>query len=215
MSDYSTNLLDTLSVGQAGKETTVNQALDAMSPAAYYGRRASTSSGNTWGYYGAKVLIGGVVTSVNHGTVTMTLSATNYLEADRTTGAVTVNASAFTAGKIPLYTVVCGSSAPTDWTDHRIWQMDFSERLAKSLTDANTTLSYAEARARIMDFSGTLTATRNIVVPLSPKEWIVYNGTGQSLQFIGATGTGVTVAATKRAIIYADGTNVVRVTADT
>lgn len=215
MSDYSTNLMDTLSIGQAGKETTVNQALDALSPASYYGRRASTSSGNTWGYYGAKVLIGGVVTSVNHGTLTMTLSATNYVEADRTTGAVTVNASGFTAGKIPLYTVVCGASAPTGWTDHRILQMQFSERLAKSLSDANTTLSYAEARARIMDFSGTLSATRDIVVPLSPKEWIVYNGTGQSLRFIGPTGTGITVATTKRAIIYADGTNVVRVTADT
>jgi hypothetical protein len=215
MSDYSTNLMDTLSVVQAGKETTVNQALDALSPGAYYGRRASTSSGNTWGYYGAKVLIGGVVTEINHGTLTMTLSATNYIEASRTTGAVTVNAAAFTAGSIPLYTVVCGSSAPTDWDDHRVWQASFAERLAKALSDANTTLSYAEARARIMDFSGTLTTTRDIIVPLSPKEWIVYNGTGQSLRFIGATGTGITVATTKRAIIYADGTNVVRVTADT
>ena len=62
----------------------------------------------------------------------------------------------------------------------------------------------------------SLTATRNVVVPLAVRQWTVYNGTtgAQSLQFIGASGTGVTVTNGKRAIIYADGTNVVRVTAD-
>jgi hypothetical protein len=38
---------------------------------------------------------------------------------------------------------------------------------------------------------------------------------GQSLQFIGASGTGVTVANGKRAIFYFDGTNYVRVSPDT
>jgi hypothetical protein len=37
---------------------------------------------------------------------------------------------------------------------------------------------------------------------------------GHGVQVIGATGTGVTIADGKRAIVYADGTNVVRVTAD-
>jgi hypothetical protein len=37
---------------------------------------------------------------------------------------------------------------------------------------------------------------------------------GFGVQVIGATGTGITVADGKRAIVYADGTNVVRVTAD-
>jgi len=52
---------------------------------------------------------------------------------------------------------------------------------------------------------------------LKPRQWTVFNNTagGFGLQFIGATGTGITVAAGKRAILYADGTNIVRVTADT
>jgi hypothetical protein len=66
-----------------------------------------------------------------------------------------------------------------------------------------------------LTFTGTLTATRNITVPLVGKrQWTVYNGTGQSLQFIGATGTGITVATLKHAIVRSDGTNIVRVTAD-
>lgn len=93
-------------------------------------------------------------------------------------------------------------------------------RIVRQLTtDANYTAVQADYQARIMEFTSSvsLTATRDIVVPLvSGYEWTVFNNTtgAQSLQFIGATGTGITVANGKRAIIYADGTNIVRVTAD-
>ena len=82
--------------------------------------------------------------------------------------------------------------------------------------DANTTLTQAEARNNIIELTGTLTAARNIVLPLAVRQYTVFNGTtgGFGLQFIGASGTGITVAAGKRAIVYADGTNIVRVTAD-
>ena len=84
------------------------------------------------------------------------------------------------------------------------------------MTDANTTLAANEERNEILEFTGTLTVQRNIVLPLGAQQWTVFNNTtgGFGLQFIGATGTGVVVAAGMRAIIYADGTNVVRVTAD-
>jgi hypothetical protein len=89
-------------------------------------------------------------------------------------------------------------------------------RLAKALTDANTTLSAAEARNKVMEFTGTLTADRNVVVPLAPFIWAVFNNTtgGFNLNFIGATGTGILVGAGKRAMIYSDATNVQRLTAD-
>lgn len=90
--------------------------------------------------------------------------------------------------------------------------------LDKAVSDANTTLTAAEAREEILQITGTLTAQRDVVVPLDAgKEWTVYNGTtgGFGIQIIGATGTGVVVGAGKRAIVYSDGTNVVRVTADT
>src|SRR5579864_6342453 len=90
-------------------------------------------------------------------------------------------------------------------------------RIVRQLTsDANYTAVQLDYQARIMEFTSSvsLTGTRNIVVPInSAYQWTVFNNTtgGQSLQFIGVTGTGITVASTKRAIIYADGTNIQRV----
>lgn len=94
-------------------------------------------------------------------------------------------------------------------------------RIVRQITvDANYTAVQADYQATIMEFTSSvsLTGTRNVVVPLnSAYQWTVFNNTtgAQSLQFIGTTGTGITVANGKRAIIYADGTNIVRVTPDT
>jgi hypothetical protein len=95
-------------------------------------------------------------------------------------------------------------------------------RIVRQLTaDANYTAVQQDYQASIMEFTSSLslTGTRNIVVPINNAvyRWIVFNNTtgGQSLQFIGLTGTGVTVANGKRAIIYTDLTNVQRVTPDT
>lgn len=89
-------------------------------------------------------------------------------------------------------------------------------KLALALSDANTTLTYDQPFNAILEFTGTLSAQRNLVLPLTARQYTVYNNTtgGFGLQFIGATGTGVVVGAGKRALIYADGTNIVRVTAD-
>lgn len=94
-----------------------------------------------------------------------------------------------------------------------------NERATISMaTDANKTATAAEAASRILSVTSTvsLTATRNVILPLTPRQWTVFNGTtgAQSIQFIGPTGTGITVANGKRAILYSDGTNIVRVTPD-
>ena len=214
MADSTTNI-DGIVQGQGAQDATANAVFDAVSPAACFGRRASTSSGMAWGYYGGKVRIAGVVTSIANGTVTMSPSATNYVEAHPDTGVVSKNTTSFTAGYLPLYTVVTGASTVTSYTDQRISYV-LNDTMAKALSDANTTLTQAESSASVLTFTGTLTATRDIVVPLVGKrQWTVYNGTGQSLRFIGASGTGITVATLKHAIVRSDGTNIVRVTADT
>lgn len=213
----STITFDALVQSQASKEITANAMFDALSPASLYGRRQSTSSGLTWGYYGGNVLVNGVLTQIANATLTLTASTTNYVQALPGTGAVSSNTTGFTAGSIPLYTVVTGTATVTSYTDHRLATPEFTGRLVKAMTDANTTLTQAEARNQILEFTGTLTAARNIVLPLGIKQFTVFNNTtgGFGLQFIGAIGTGITVAAAKRAIVYADGTNIVRVTADT
>jgi hypothetical protein len=110
----STTLIDTIATNQSSKEVLANAIFDAASPAMLWGRRASACSGLTWGYYG-----GWYSGQIVNGTVTLTASASNYLMADAATGAVTVNTTGFTSGKIPLYLVVTGATTVTSYTDER------------------------------------------------------------------------------------------------
>lgn len=307
----STPTFDPITQGQASQDVTANAMFDALSPASFFGRRASTTTGLTLGYYGGTMRIDGVLTQIANGTLVLSASATNYVEITRA-GVISKNVWAFTPGSIPLYTVVTGTAAITSWTDYRAWiepshitsklsvaittenvtltaaqavcrnitttgaltatrslivpadwqgsvfcnntgdfqltvktaggagvvvaqgatallhsdgtnvvrqASDTREgRLVKAMANANVTLSVAEALNQIIEVTSTHTALRNLVLPvIEPRQWTVFSNTtgGFGTQFIGATGTGITVADGKRAIIYADGTNIVRVTADT
>lgn len=214
MSD-STSLLTQLTTGQAGKETTVNELMNAVSPSAF-GARKQSSSGLSWDYFGGRILVDGVSTAIANGTVTLSASTTNYVEATRA-GVVSKNTTAFTPGSVALYKVVAGAATVTSYEDHRPWVKLAPGRLSVAQGDvASLTLTHAQALCDILEFTGALTVQRNVVLPLGVKQYTVFNNTtgGFGIQFIGASGTGVVVAATKRAIIYADGTNIVRGTAD-
>lgn len=122
----STTHLDTISSTQAAKEVTANALFAAMSQSSVYGRRELASSGLTWAYYGGVVNVGSTPTTISNGTVSLTGSATNYIRKLDSTGAVSVTTSipggwpAPGGGYTALYTVVCGASGPTSWTDHRV-----------------------------------------------------------------------------------------------
>lgn len=214
----STSPLDLLTAAQAGKETTANALFNAASPSMLFARRASTTSALTWGFYGGYLMVDGVLTSLypTGGTVALTASQTNYVEATRA-GVVSKNITGFTAGSIPLYSVLTGVSTVTSYIDYRTEWYPITGKLVKAMADANQTLTAAEARNQIIECTGALTVLRNLVVPLGAQQWTIFaNVTGGfGVQVIGATGTGITIADGKRAIVYADGTNVVRVTADT
>lgn len=88
-------------------------------------------------------------------------------------------------------------------------------RVAVSMTDADKTLASSEYDQLVIEMSGTLTAGRNVILPLTDGAVkFVVNKTGQTLTFKGATGTGVAVATNKGAWIYTDGTNWYRMSAD-
>ena len=118
----STTLLDTIAVNQANKESVVNALLDAASPATLWGRHASACSGLTWGYYGGNYVVGTTINAIANGTVTLTASTTNYVYADNATGAVSVNTTGVPTGKIPLYSIVTGTTTVTSYTDDRSYQ---------------------------------------------------------------------------------------------
>jgi len=219
-SSGSSGVPDYIAEGQSQKEVTANGYFDASSPSILFGRRASTTGLLTWGFYGGEMLVDGVLTAIGNSSVALTASATNFVEATRA-GSVSGNTTGFTAGRIPLYEVVTNATTVTSYTDRRAWvqPLHVAGLLGRSMTaDANITLTAAEARNQVLRFTSTvsLTTTRDVIVPLAPQIWTVSNETtgAQSLRFIGATGTGITVANARRAIIFSDGTNIVRATAD-
>lgn len=120
----STSNLDTISSGQSQKEITANALFDAMSQASTYGRRASTTTALTWGYYGGNVtLSSGSHASISNGTLALSASTTNYVVADKTTGAVSSSTSTTNwndaKGYWRLYSVVTGASTISSYTDYR------------------------------------------------------------------------------------------------
>lgn len=212
----SASKFDQLATSQAGKEVRINELLDSISPAALGGRRASTTSGLTWGYYGGTILVNGVATDVANGTVALTGSTTNHISISQA-GVVSV-ATSRNAANAPLYTVVTTVSGVTSYTDERT-----PENMARlthgtasqALTTANVTLTQAQALCDTLTITGALTAVRDLVVPLVRRRWAVrHTGTGFDARVIGATGTGVTVGIGKACIVECDGTNVNRITAD-
>ena len=82
--------------------------------------------------------------------------------------------------------------------------------LTISLTDSNASQT---ARNFVLNLtsSGSLTATRNLIVPTIEKPYVVFNNTtgGQSITVKTVAGTGITVPNGKKALLITDGTNVV------
>jgi hypothetical protein len=96
----------------------------------------------------------------------------------------------------------------------------YTERVGISMTsDANKTVANPDYLGTILEITSSvsLTATRNLVLPLADhKTWFVSNQTtgGQSIQVIGASGTGVTIANGKCAGVYSTGSDFKRLTSD-
>ena len=214
----STPLLDLIAQSQSSKEVTANDLFNAGSPATLFGRRGSLCSGLSWFYYGGVMLVDGVLTAIanNAAALALTASATNYIEATRA-GVVSKNTTAFTAGAIPLYTVVTGASTVTIYTDWRevVPPRHLTSNAAVTLTSADVTLTAAQARCRYLTISGTLTTNCAVIVPNDWEGIVFCNNAGAFTTTIKtASGSGIVVAQTRRALLYADGTNVVRITAD-
>lgn len=111
----STNQLPMLSAGQAGKEISINAAVAAASPAMLFARDELSCIGLTMRVFGG--WFRGIELAAQ--SITLTASATNYVEADPVTGVISSNTASFTAGRLSLYTVTTGAATQTAWTDHR------------------------------------------------------------------------------------------------
>ncbi len=136
----STTTLDLVQVGQLQKEVTANAMFDAASPSMAFGRRAAGTTGLTWGYYGGSVYnSAGALVQIANSSVALTASATNYVEVTKF-GSVSRNTVGFTAGSIPLYSIVCGAAAVTSYTDFRAFQSLSKEA---NIMGRSQTIAYA------------------------------------------------------------------------
>ncbi|MBK8401193.1 MAG: hypothetical protein IPL29_09130 [Propionivibrio sp.] len=144
LGEASTSNIDPIIQSQASKEVTANNALNALSRAADFARRESTSSGLTWGFHGTPrwYVNAGAVVKAN-GTVTLTASSTRYVSADRAL-AVTESATAFPANRLAMYKAVTGASTVSSYEDHldphHINRFLYG-RFVLAMADANQTLS--------------------------------------------------------------------------
>jgi len=121
-----------------------------------------------------------------NGSVTLSASTTNMW---KLRGGVFLKYRWFYACNIALYSVITGASTVTSYQDHRPWLELAPGRLSRSFaSDADITLNYSEAICRFLEFTSavSLTATRNVVLPLAVCKWwfsTITSGS-QSLQFI-------------------------------
>lgn len=222
MADSTTNV-DTIASSQAQKEVTANAFFDATSIASAFGRRASTCTGLTLGLYGTpRWKIDGVsVTRANAAfALTANSAAGRYVSINRTFTSFSEDASVFDPAELALYKCITSASAITSYEDHRdlhhYVRFQYS-RLAIAMGDANVTLTYEQAMCESLEFTGSNTAVRNVVVPAVPRAWTIYANTttnGVLVCTAGSPTEGVTIAVGKTAIVECDGSRVRRITAD-
>lgn len=195
----STTNLDLISSSQASKEVTANALFDAESPAALYGRRASTTANLTWGYYGGALSVNGVVTAIPNGTKTLTNGATNYLEADPTTGNVSVNTANFTAANIPLYSVVCAGNVVTGYTDYRTGMgPSIIDTVTVGITANGSTLATATALTTIFNKISTANTGTGVRLPaglVSPRSIYIDNDTANAVNVYPFAGAAINALA--------------------
>ena len=165
---------------------------------------------------GAPTLIGNCTTSGGN-VIAVDYSGVVYVSSPipvRNTGDFT--APGDTPALAGLLTRTAGGLWLFDGTAHR--RIQGESRLQLALAAASTTLTAAQAGSTFLDFSGTPGAAATVVLPLAAgRQYTVRNGVsgGYSITFQGPTGGSVTVANAKTAQVVCDGTNWIRVTADT
>ena len=126
---------------------------------------------------------------------------------------ITLKTSAGTGIVLPRGRRVIAIADGTNVSGERAHTSLLSKSVAGS---SNVTLTNEESANDILEFTGIITGNINVVVDKSVRQWTVFNNTTGAFTLTVKTtaGTGIVVGTAKRAILYADGTNVVRVTAD-
>lgn len=196
----------------------ISALIDAMQPAVNdpafpWAYDPANTSGLNFFWAAGEWLVDGVKTAVAAGSVALTANADNYVEATRA-GVVSINTTGFTPGRIPLYTVTTGLLSITAMVDHRQFNQPTVGRCTIATVGGTTTLTADQARAQIMEISGTLTSNATIHVPTGPWVWFLQNkATGPYTVTVKVAGqTGVVVPNGKGRFLYVNDTDAIDLT---
>ena len=134
----------------ASPEVQMNDGFTTLEHQAVYGKRPSTTTGLTWGYYGGRW--GGV--SVAAGTLALTNTATNYLVVLKSTGAQSVSTASTNWDNTELYARVykltTAGGVVTATEDHRaglygVLGFDTAVLAANEATDTSCFVAFVTA----------------------------------------------------------------------
>lgn len=112
-------ILPQISELQSRKAQACNELFEAGQVATLFGINRIETEALTLAYFGGPFVQGSTLTEIAAGTETLVADTTNYIEASLQ-GTVSSNSSAFTTGKIPLYTVLTSTEGILAITDHRV-----------------------------------------------------------------------------------------------
>lgn len=207
-----------ISANQAAKEVTANENFTAVGQAGAFGKKHTTttlSGGLTFGYYGATLNIDGTLTVVSDGTIALTNNGTNYVQRDRA-GTVANTTGGFQPGMIPLWEIVTSvQSAIQSYTDRRSdvhpQPSMFTAVGTVTMTSSSYTMSATDWRNEVCWVVGSAGA---LIVPTVKKRYGIVNNCALVTLVKTAAGSGISIAASRVADVFCDGTHVRRVTAD-
>lgn len=145
-----------------------------------WGRKDSTTTGLTWGYYGGTYWSGSAWAQAADGTVALTASSTNYVE--RTAlGVVSANTSGFTVTSYPMAKVITGTASILSWTDQRFPMLG---PLSSPGAIGGTTPAAGTFTSLSASSNSTLTASTNASLTFTITN--NSNGTGASARLVTA-----------------------------
>lgn len=180
---------------QAQAEVVLNEALETLDTVSVYGKKHSTTTGLTWGYYGGRW--GGI--SVADGTLTLTNAATNYIVVLRSSGAISVSTSATnwdaTAAYARVYKLTTAGSVVTATEDHRAGTYGVLGGIAREREINSQSGTYAfvagDSRTIVLHPSAD-TSARTFTIPANSS---VAYPLGTQLMVINQNGAGVVTIA--------------------